>query len=120
MKNAINWFELPVVNLERAQRFYEAVLGTKLRAEAVGGIPMAIFPYAEGVGGALVKDVRHRPSADGTLVYLNAGGGLNAALSRIEAAGGKVVLPRTDIGDPGFIAILVDTEGNRVGLHQGR
>jgi predicted enzyme related to lactoylglutathione lyase len=120
MKNAINWFELPVTDLERAQRFYEAVLGTSLRAETVAGMAMAIFPHSDGVGGALVQDARFRPSPDGAVVYLDAGGALDAALRRVEAAGGRVVLPRTDIGAPGFIALVVDTEGNRVGLHQGR
>lgn len=120
MKNAINWFELPVDDLPRAQRFYETVLGAKLKAETFGGMAMAIFPYSEGVGGALVKNVRYRPAPDGTLVYLDAGGSLDACLARVEAAGGRVVMPRTDIGEPGFIALVLDTEGNRVGLHEPR
>jgi predicted enzyme related to lactoylglutathione lyase len=84
---------------------------------------MALFPYdqgARGVGGALVKDVRFRPSPDGAVVYLDAGSGLDGCLQRAQAAGGKVVMPRTDIGAPGFIAMIVDTEGNRVGLHEAR
>jgi uncharacterized protein len=117
MKNAVNWFELPVVNLERAQKFYETVLGVKLKPEVFGGMPMAIFPYQGGVGGALLKDARFRPTADGAVVYL-AAEGLEGCLKRVEAAGGKVMLPRTDIGDPGFIALVLDTEGNRVGLHE--
>jgi predicted enzyme related to lactoylglutathione lyase len=120
MKNAINWFELPVVDLARAQRFYETLLDAKLKAETFGGMPMAIFPYSDGVGGALVKDARYRPSEDGAVVYLDAGRTLDQALQRVEAAGGRVAMPKTDIGAPGFIAIVVDTEGNRVGLHQGR
>jgi len=67
-----------------------------------------------------VKDGRFRPSPDGTVVYLDAGAALDDCLRLVEAAGGRVVLPRTDIGDPGFIALVVDTEGNRVGLHQAR
>lgn len=66
-----------------------------------------------------MKDVRYRPSPDGAIVYLDAPG-LDAVLSRVERAGGKVVMPRTDIGEPGFIALVVDTEGNRVGLHEPR
>jgi uncharacterized protein len=117
MKNAVNWFELPVVNLERARKFYETVLGTTLKPEVFGGTPMAIFPYQDGVGGALVQDTRVRPSSDGTAVYLDAAGALDACVRRVEAAGGKVLLPKTDIGDPGFIALMLDSEGNRVGLH---
>ncbi len=120
MKNAINWFELPVQDLPRAQRFYETLLGKPLKAETFAGMDMAIFPSSGGVGGALVKDARFRPSADGAVVYLDTGAGLDGCLARAGAAGGKVVMPRTDIGDPGFIAMIVDTEGNRVGLHQPR
>jgi hypothetical protein len=121
MSHAINWFELPVSDLPRAQAFYEAILGKALRAELFAGMPMAIFPYAEGgVGGALMKMERRRPSTDGALAYLNCNGELEAVLSRVPGAGGRVVLPRTDIGAPGFIAIILDTEGNSVGLHSER
>lgn len=123
MKDAINWFEIPAQDLERARRFYEAVLGITLRPEVFAGMEMAIFPYGEGaggrgVGGALVRDARFRPSADGAVVYLDARAGLDGCLERAKAAGGKVVVPRTDIGAPGFIALILDTEGNRVGLHE--
>jgi predicted enzyme related to lactoylglutathione lyase len=122
MANAINWFELPAQDLDRARRFYETVLRISLRPEVFAGMAMALFPYApgEGVGGALVKDARFRPSPDGAVVYLAATAGLDGCLARVEAAGGKVVMPRTDIGAPGFIAMVVDTEGNRVGLHEPR
>jgi predicted enzyme related to lactoylglutathione lyase len=122
MTNAISWFEIPVQDLPRAQRFYETVLGAKLKPELFFGLEMAIFTRGApgAVGGALVKGTAFRPSADGAVVYLDTGAGLDAALARVEAAGGKVVLPRTDIGGPGFIALVVDTEGNRVGLHQAR
>jgi predicted enzyme related to lactoylglutathione lyase len=119
-KNAATWFELPATDLARAQRFYEAVLGAKLRPEKFAGMDMAIFPYQEGVGGALVHDARFRPSADGAVVYLAVEGSLDACVRRVEEAGGKVVLPKTDIGDPGFIALVLDSEGNRVGLHSPR
>ncbi len=120
MKNAISWFELPAQDLARAQKFYETLLGAPLRAETFAGMQMAIFPYQGGVGGALVEDARFRPSPDGAVVYLDTGSGLDAALRRVAAAGGKVLQPRTDIGAPGFIAMIEDTEGNRVGLHQPR
>lgn len=120
MQNAINWFELFVTDLDRATRFYESALGISLRREEFGGTPMAIFmSAAEGaVGGALVKNGQ-KPGG-GALVYLNANGKLDAVLGRIAKAGGEVVLPKTDIGDPGFIATVRDTEGNLVGLHSER
>jgi uncharacterized protein len=118
MQNAINWFEIPVSDLDRAVAFYEAVLGVKLRREVFGGRPMAIFPYSDGgVGGALLHDPRRAPSADGSILYLHVGDRLEQALASAKQAHGEVVLPKTHIGDPGHIGIVRDTEGNLVGLH---
>ena len=119
MQNAINWFEIFVSDLDRAVAFYEGALGIELRREEFGGTPMAIFPGAgAGVAGALVKNGQ-KPGG-GTLVYLNANRKLDAVLGRVKPSGGEVVLPKTDIGDPGFIATVKDTEGNIVGLHSER
>ena len=121
MKSPVTSFELPTADLARARAFYEAVLSISLHAEVFTGMPMALFPYEQGgVGGALVQDARYRPSRDGAVVYLDTAGALDACLSRVVGAGGKVVMPRTDIGPPGFIALIEDTEGNRVGLHMAR
>jgi predicted enzyme related to lactoylglutathione lyase len=121
MSNAIHWFEIFVSDLDRAVRFYEKTLGIELRREDFAGKPMAVFATAEtGVGGALVRDGERTSGAAGTLIYLDATGKLDACLARVSAAGGAVVLPRTDIGDPGFIATIRDTEGNLVGLHSER
>lgn len=120
MRNAINWFEIPTRDLDRATRFYEQLLDRKLRREVFAGTPIAIFTgeSREAVAGCLISDPRRQPSADsGCLVYLDASPDLDGCLSRADAAGGTVVLPRTDIGEPGFIAIVRDTEGNHVGLH---
>jgi hypothetical protein len=120
MKNAVNWFEIPTTDLDRAARFYEATLGIKLRREIFGGVPHAIFTAPDpAVGGALIFDEKRRPGAEGSLVYLDAPD-LDGALSRVAGAGGAVVLPKLDIGPPGFIAIVRDTEGNHVGLHRPR
>lgn len=121
IKNAINWFEIPVADLGRAVAFYTAMLGRPLKEEKFGGTDIAIFPSDQrGVGGALVADARRKPTGDGALVYLDATGQLDACLERAQKAGGTVVLPRTAIGDPGFIAIVRDQEGNCVGLHSPR
>jgi predicted enzyme related to lactoylglutathione lyase len=120
MTNTINWFEIPTTDLDRASRFYEVVLGAPLKRELFGGMPLAVFQgEEESVRGALVHDQRRKPVADGALVYLHAPN-LDASLARIETAGGNVVLPKTDIGEPGFIALVRDTEGNVVGLHAPR
>jgi predicted enzyme related to lactoylglutathione lyase len=118
MKNANNWFEIPVTDLDRATRFYEAALGVELRREDFFGSPMSFFPSERpGVGGALVSLPHMAPNPQGTLVYLNANGKLDACLDRIGAAGGAVIQPKTSIGQFGFIARIRDTENNVVGLH---
>jgi predicted enzyme related to lactoylglutathione lyase len=117
---AINWFEIPVRDLARAQRFYEALLERPMRRETMGPHEMAMFVCAEGdTGGCLVSgaDVPE-PSLHGATVYLNAEPSLDAALGRVERAGGRTVLPRTELpAGLGAFALVVDPEGNRIGLH---
>jgi predicted enzyme related to lactoylglutathione lyase len=121
MINSVNWFEIPTTNLERATHFYETMLGTRLKREVFGGIPQAlILGDKDGAGGALIQDAKRKPSAEGTLVYLNAKKDLDGCVERATRSGGRVVLPKTDIGEPGFIAIVADTEGNHVALHMER
>jgi predicted enzyme related to lactoylglutathione lyase len=122
MANALNWFEIPSTDLDRAIRFYETVLEVRLTREVFSGTPMAVFPsgHPADVYGAIVQTSKRRPSLDGSLVYLNASGKLEACLERIPRAGGEVLMPKTDIGEPGFIAIFRDTEGNSVALHAPR
>ena len=122
MKNAINWFEISTTDLDRAQAFYEAVLGRPLRREAMGPSSLAVFPYdpaGGGAGGALLSDPgAPKPGSGGTLVYLNALPSLDAALARVAPAGGQVALPRQALPPGmGFFAHIVDLDGNRVGLH---
>jgi predicted enzyme related to lactoylglutathione lyase len=121
MNDVIDWFEIPTLDLERAVRFYETVLGARFKRETSGGPPQAMFVgKGEAPFGALVQDPRRKPAMDGALVYLSAGTDLDGCIERAARAGGRVVLPRTDIGDPGFIAIVADSEGNTVGLHAER
>jgi uncharacterized protein len=121
LNNAAVWFEIPVRDLDRAQPFYEAMLGRSLRRETMGAHTLAVLPYdaPEAVGGCLMAgaDVP-APSTSGSLVYLNAEPSLDAALARAQAAGGAVLLPRTALPPGmGFFAHVQDLEGNRVGLH---
>ncbi|MFN8439740.1 MAG: VOC family protein [Caldilineaceae bacterium] len=118
MSNACNWFEIPVVDFDRSVRFYSTILDTELHTEIFYGAANAFLPFAEGsVGGTLSQDPKRQPAKIGTIIYLNANGKLDEILSRIEPAGGTVVLPKTSIGPAGFIATFVDSEGNLVGLH---
>ncbi len=121
--NAVGWFEIPVTNMERAIQFYEAVFGIKLERHQMGTLDMAWFPWAEngtGASGSLVYNQEFcKPSRDGVLIYFTASSGdLYRELSRVEAAGGRVLVPKTLIAeDVGYMGVFVDTEGNRVALH---
>jgi predicted enzyme related to lactoylglutathione lyase len=123
MKNAISWFEIPSVNLERAQRFYETIFNVQLFPLDVANIRMRMFPIddpATGIGGAVVHaEGFYQPSpSDGVLVYLNGNPDVQIILDRVEAAGGQVIVPKTEISpEYGHMGIFVDTEGNRIGLH---
>ncbi len=118
MSNAINWFELPSINFERAVKFYSSVLNADLQKVDGEGVVMAFFPTKDnGVGGCVVHGNGTQPNAEGTMVYLNGGEDLAEPLGRVEAAGGEVLMPKTSIGENGFMAVFKDTEGNRVAFH---
>jgi predicted enzyme related to lactoylglutathione lyase len=118
--NAVTWFEIPAIDLGRAQRFYESVLGTALKREQIGDEQLAVFPFERpGAGGCLHHASRPvTPSRDGTRVYLDAGASLDAALDRALAAGGRIATPKVALPPGmGFFAHIEDSEGNVVGLH---
>jgi len=119
MANVLNWFEIPAADIERAMRFYGEVMDSKLEVMDMNGAKMAFFSQDnEGVGGALCQAEGYIPSAEGAMIYLNGGDDLSTQLGRVEKAGGKVVMPKTKISDEiGFMAIFMDSEGNRVAFH---
>jgi predicted enzyme related to lactoylglutathione lyase len=118
VKDALSWFEIPAADLPRATRFYEAVLERELKPETMGPLRLAIFAYEQpGVGGCLIAGDGYKPAASGTVVYLSVNA-LDGALERAKSAGGKVVLPKTALPEGmGFYAHIIDSEGNRVGVH---
>jgi predicted enzyme related to lactoylglutathione lyase len=122
MKNAISWFEIPSSDLNRATKFYETVFSVKLNVLDLPNIKMRMFPLEDmmGVGGAIVDSGGfHKPSGtDGPLIYLNGNPDLQNVLNKVEAAGGKIMVPKTEISpEYGYMAVIIDTEGNRIGLH---
>jgi len=123
MKNAISWFEIPATDLSRAQKFYETIFEISLTAFDMPNIKMRMFPLDDmmtGVGGAVVDSGGfHKPSAtDGPLIYLNGNPDLQNILDKIEGAGGKIMVPKTQISpEYGYMAVFIDTEGNRIALH---
>jgi len=122
-KNAISWFEIPTTDLDRAQKFYETIFETQLFPMEMPNFKMRMFPVEnpmEGVGGALIHTQGFYQSSetDGVLIYLNGNPDVQDILNRVEAAGGRIVVPKTEISpEYGYMAVIVDTEGNRIGLH---
>ncbi len=118
--NPIGWIEIPVTDMARAMRFYNAVFGWDLKETPLGPLSMAMFPWKEGeagASGALVKNENYTPSALGCLVYFNCDDAAVEA-GRVESAGGKLLRGKTQISpDVGYMALAVDTEGNRIALH---
>lgn len=119
MKNNLTWFEINTSNLERAKAFYQAVFGSEFTFIDMPGAPMYMFNADQSkgeVGGALVKASDNEPSEKGTVIYFGSQD-VTIEASKVEKAGGKLLFPKTSIGDFGFIAHFIDTEGNRIGLH---
>jgi len=115
MNDRVVWFDLPVADLERASKFYGAVLGIKVSQENAGGFKFAVLDHGpDGNGGCLVPG---KPSAEGILVYMNVDGRIRDAVSKAEKLGGSTKEKITGIGPHGFRAVIVDSEGNRVALH---
>jgi uncharacterized protein len=119
MKNGINWFEIPVTDFNRAKTFYENILGCEIPVQDMKEMKMGMLPADEGgIGGALVKSQWHQPANGGTTVYLNGNPDISHILTKVEGAGGKIMMPKTDIGNNmGAYAVISDSEGNMVGLH---
>lgn len=118
--NALNWFEIPVTDVARAKHFYEKAFDIEMQQMDMMGMQMVMFP-SEGPksGGALVKSPNHKPTTEGSIIYLNGNPNLQFVLDRIESAGGKITMPKTSIGENGNMAFFLDTEGNLVGVHSG-
>lgn len=122
--NPVGWFEIYVDDMDRAQKFYEAVLGVQLESlpdpvDADSNMVMRMFPAqmeAYGAAGALVKMDGVSAGGNSTMVYFSCA---DCAVeeARVAAAGGKIEQSKMSIGEHGFISVMLDTEGNVVGLH---
>ena len=121
--NIINWFEISVSDSARAKKFYETIFDIQMMQMDMMGMTMTFFPaenMSGKVSGALVQGPNHRPSMDGAKIYFNGNPDLSVPLGKVEAAGGKIMMPKTKISDEnGYMAFFIDTEGNSVGLHSG-
>jgi uncharacterized protein len=119
--NTLNWFELPVTDFDRAKKFYETIFECNLHLMDLGAVKMGLFPSVPGNGkltGAIVKNEWYKPAQEGALIYFNGNPDLQTALDKVEGAGGKIVIQKRQISpDVGYMAVFLDTEGNRVALH---
>ncbi|PID26404.1 MAG: hypothetical protein CR982_10475 [Candidatus Cloacimonadota bacterium] len=120
MKNPIVWLEIAATDLERAKVFYGKVFGLEFKLIDMPDQKMYAFgsedPNTCGSSGCLMKSEYSKPSTEGTIVYFSCED-LSVELARVEEAGGKIIIPKTDIGEFGFFAHIIDTEGNKIGLH---
>jgi len=118
MANQIVWCDIPVLDLDRAVKFYSAVLGQPLKKQDFPGMKLGILPHNDGeVGGCLFTSAEENPSGKGIMIYLNANGRFDEAIAAVAANGGKVVQAKHPIGPFGFRAVVLDSEGNRIALH---
>ena len=118
MKHLANWIEIPVIDLSRAQTFYQKILQEELQSMDLGSVKYALFPAEDRFNcGALALGDGYVPSQQGVTVYLNGGEDLDVILARVEPAGGTILLAKTLLGkEAGYIAFFLDTEGNKIGV----
>lgn len=117
--NPVVYFEIPVIDMDRAVKFYAAVFDFDFEKEIIDHNENALFPFSEGsqgITGALAKGEIYVPSKTGTLIYFHTES-IENTLSKVEKNGGKMLYPKTMIGDLGFVAEFEDSEGNRIALH---
>lgn len=121
MTNSINWVEIPVLNFDRAKKFYSRIYEYEMYEETIAGCRMGFLPMdreSQGVGGAIIQGHGYVPSSLGARVYLNGGQNLLNVLNRVEGAGGEIIVNKTKISDEiGYFAVFEDPEGNHVALH---
>lgn len=119
LTNSVNWFEIPVSDFSRAKLFYSMIYNYEMPDQIMGHMHMGFFQVEKGgIGGAIVEGDGYVPSQEGTMVYLNGGKDLSIVLNRVDKAGGRVLIPKTQISEElGYFAIFLDCEGNKVALH---
>lgn len=124
--NIITWFEIPIVDTARAKKFYESILAIEMSTRSFPETKekLTFFPYdpkviqatSGRVTGVLKESPTAKPSKDGTVVYINASPEIQFVLDKVKASGGEIIVPKTEM-NAGFIAIIMDSEGNKIGLH---
>jgi predicted enzyme related to lactoylglutathione lyase len=119
MKHLLNWVEIPATDIKRAKKFYSSIFGgIEFKEMDNQGAKYALFPVDDKFNsGALVQSEYHKPSADGITIYLDGGNDMDAILKHVDKAGGEIIMPKTNTGmEAGFVAMFIDSEGNKIGL----
>lgn len=117
VRNLAVWIDIPVADLERASTFYSATLGIAVHSAEFDNFKFCVFDHDTGNGGCLVPNAAEVSGTAGILVYLNVDGRIRDAMAQATSRGGKVLKPIHPIGEHGFRAIILDSEGNRIALH---
>jgi len=118
LQDYVSWFEIPAIDFEQAVNFYNHIFGIQMAQNKTDVNSMAFFPVTSGIGGAIISGPGSVPSDTGPLIYLNGGKDLDNVLSKVEGAGGRIVMPKTPIGEEvGYFAIFIDSQGNKLALH---
>jgi predicted enzyme related to lactoylglutathione lyase len=118
MDKLIAWVEIPTADFERAVKFYGSVFKLDLTPIDCGNCEkMACFPTGEG---AIIHSPHAKPSENGAIVSFTVPDSIDAAISRIEQAKGKVVIAKTKIEAEGrgYFAVCTDSENNKIGLYE--
>ncbi|GMQ31535.1 VOC family protein [Algoriphagus confluentis] len=117
--NPVGWFDIYVANLEKAKEFYEQVFEVQLIELPIEWGKQALFPFnpqSPNISGAIVEKQGWEPGPSNTIVYFETED-CSLLEAKIENAGGKVIQPKMNIGEFGFVSIFLDSEGNTLGLH---
>lgn len=119
MDNLISIVEIPTADFSRAVKFYQSILGVSIEEVEMGEVRMGVLPSdGKTVNVVLVNGADYQPTADGAVLYLNAGNDLQPMLDKVAQHGGQIVVPKTEISpEMGWFALFIDTEGNKLGLH---
>lgn len=120
MRNPVVYFEIPVTDMQRAKQFYSSVFTWSFQEETIDNNEMALFPFVDslsGITGALAKGDSYVPSQQGVVVYFHTES-IQETLRLVVEHGGSEFYPKTSVGELGFVAECIDTEGNRIALHQ--
>lgn len=122
MQNIGSYFEIPVLDLNRAMKFYSSVFNCEFSREDIHGNEMALFPFngeKSGITGALAKGEIYKPSTSGSLIYLSVSN-IDETLKKIKSQGGEILFPKTAAGEYGYVAEFKDLEGNRIALFESK